>query len=596
MAELTIIEQIGQGIAYNGKTVGQIRRYINRSAADLTLSSNAEIVLSVSPMILVPGASVELFWNGRQFIQIDKWPDTTSGTSLTPEDYGAIGDGVTDDGAALQAAITAAFVLKKTLQFAGKTYCTSIELDNPGIKMVGQRGAGPTVIQALGAITSVMKLTGVTFMLDFTIDGGGIALHAIRFLSASYSVLDCVKAYNTVSDGLWVDNVSDGSDSVLLRNCMTQSCGTIYRSHASLAPLPSSGAHKVVLGSGTVSTTSGSQVITASGFPVGTNFNTMRARRGDFIVVANGPSALYADCEIFCIGSVAGDGLSVTCSKYRSSARTASGKHFTLLVGDGLRQEVSGDANNWLIQNHKSLNVAGCATSFAGLWGPRIDQIQSDAHGAYLARIGSSSPTDLDAAPINTRITGIYAEGYPEMAQYAVFGVGFNGLDIEDVKFAGGAFYTDNPSLGFGYTKNVQSDPQAIRAIGDDSVNYILSSRIYRATVQGQLVSTPVALSLANLAATMTVTNVLLGYMSAGTGLAQNHTATPTFSAGAEGQILMVSYTDTTGSIRLQDESVRPNTNLKLAGAADAVLKRRDLLMLMYIDGKWCELARVITP
>lgn len=501
--------------------------------------------------------------------------------TLHVANYGAIGDGVTDDGPAIQRAMDDAFDLKQPLEFDGKVYITRQELDNKGITMRGCRGAGPTAIRAGVAttLTAVMKVTGVTFMHDFTIDGNGYAKHAMRLQAASYSVFENIKFYYTLSDGL---NSEGLSDTVILRNCMSQSNGTIYRTSA--GPIPVAGVPKIVV-SGTVSTTSGSKVLE---FSDPHDWAAMNVRMGDWIAIS-GTTSAFADCEIFCIGTIV-DSTHLEAQVYMPSLRNATGKGFAIMAGDGVRQEISSDNNNWYLTTYRCLNVAGAGLSFAGLYGARVDQLQADACGGPAVRVGIASSTAVQASCIVTRLSGIYAETFGEQTPWCVFGSCFGGLEIEDVKFGFDAFYTPNPSLGFGNVSAILSEPGVIsRPIGDPQVDYTLKARLYRTTALGEMIYTPVGI-VAVAGTTINVAHATIAWTSGNPGIM---TAVPNLSAGIEGQILHLFYTDVTGSITLQSDAALTGSGLQLQSNT-VTLSRRDSISLIYTDGYWREISRSI--
>lgn len=501
--------------------------------------------------------------------------------ALHVANYGATGNGTSDDGPALQRAMNDAFDLKQPLEFDGKVYVTHQELDNQGITMRGCRGAGPTTIKAgVGTtLTAIMKVNGTTSMNDFTLDGNGYAKHAMRLQFASYSVFENIKFYYTLSDGL---NSEGLSDTVILRNCMSQSNGTVYRTSG--GPNPAAGVYKPIV-AGTVSTTSGSKVLT---FTDAHDWAAMNVRQGDWIVIA-GTTAAFADCEIFCIGTIV-DSTHLESQVYMPSFRNAAAKGFAILAGDGVRQEVASDNNNWYLTTYRCLNVAGAGLSFAGLYGARVDQLQADACGGPAVRVGSASSTATSAPCIVTRLSGIYAETFGEQAPWCVFGACFAGLEIEDVKFGFDAFYTPNASLGYGNVSAILAEPAVLsRPIGDAQVDYTLKARLYRTTAVGQMIYIPVGVgAVAGTTISATYATILWATGNPGT-----MTAVPNISAGAEGQIIHVFYTDAAGSMTLQSEAALAGSGLRLL--SDTVtLSRRDSISLIYTDGSWREISRSV--
>ena len=79
--------------------------------------------------------------------------------SIYPEDHGALGDGVTDDTVAINAAIVAASAGNGRVKFSAKTYLASEIEIVPGVTLVGA-GMGGTVLKQLGAPPRMISAEG----------------------------------------------------------------------------------------------------------------------------------------------------------------------------------------------------------------------------------------------------------------------------------------------------------------------------------------------------------------------------------------------------------------------------------------------------
>jgi len=87
------------------------------------------------------------------------------GYPVTVDSFGAVGDGVTDDTAALQAAIDAAIAIKQSVLFLGKEYKTSATLNlSSNLELKGQ-GKYTTAIRYSGASSAIL-CTGWTGIID----------------------------------------------------------------------------------------------------------------------------------------------------------------------------------------------------------------------------------------------------------------------------------------------------------------------------------------------------------------------------------------------------------------------------------------------
>ena len=90
-------------------------------------------------------------------------PDTFTGTFFRPENYGALGDGITDDTPALQAAIDAACAVRGTVRLSSAVYRTTTPLVIPDSIIIEGAGAtalhGPRVTTPADNRSDVMPAT-----------------------------------------------------------------------------------------------------------------------------------------------------------------------------------------------------------------------------------------------------------------------------------------------------------------------------------------------------------------------------------------------------------------------------------------------------
>lgn len=105
--------------------------------------------------------------NGGTVIQptvgVGRWLRINQGSTLTPEIFGAKGDGATDDLSAIQAAITAIQTMKGTLSFAAKNYMISNYLEI-SVGFCGLAGCGKnrSYIISTSQSADIIRLSGTT--------------------------------------------------------------------------------------------------------------------------------------------------------------------------------------------------------------------------------------------------------------------------------------------------------------------------------------------------------------------------------------------------------------------------------------------------
>jgi hypothetical protein len=122
--------------------------------------------------------------------------------SVSVKDFGAAGDGVTDDTSKIQAAVNAVCGAQKTLYFPAGTYRISAAITFPNKSFVIQ-GEGPTstVIKPLASATTIN-------LFDFTgTNGPAKTVRSISFEGPSSGVYGSGTAIKAATNGLYLDNV-----------------------------------------------------------------------------------------------------------------------------------------------------------------------------------------------------------------------------------------------------------------------------------------------------------------------------------------------------------------------------------------------------
>lgn len=153
-------------------------------------SVNERVALGTSGYLLSSDGT-DAVWAG--FLQAGSGATTRtwqakSRDAITPEDFGAVGDGVTDDYTALQAWLTYLGTVTGSGTLPSKTYLCGTTLDVPdGVSIVGQ-GVG-SIIKATGAITKLMQCGPTSGTAQETISLFNFTMHGNS--TCSTAVLNC---------------------------------------------------------------------------------------------------------------------------------------------------------------------------------------------------------------------------------------------------------------------------------------------------------------------------------------------------------------------------------------------------------------------
>jgi hypothetical protein len=176
--------------------------------------------------------------------------DVLSVSVVRPEDFGAVGDGVTDDGPAIQAALLQSWATKMPLHLFAKTYATAQELEIPQPKhttIIGTRLVDGTssTFKAIAPPTAVppipppsLPMRAVLSMAiggaieNLVIDGNYQALIGIYGQNCSLGTFRAVSVANCLRDGICFvgenDSDHDTSGSLTLKMLQFLRCNNTW--------------------------------------------------------------------------------------------------------------------------------------------------------------------------------------------------------------------------------------------------------------------------------------------------------------------------------------------------------------------------------
>ena len=381
--------------------------------------------------------------------------------------FGAVGDGITDDTAAIQAAIDAAILVGGIVKFTpGSTYKTTAELlIGVGKTIVLEGGTEyDTTISCISPARSVLACVGNAFRAT------GLGFYANRetnygvyLENASQTYLNHCMTYQPLVDGFHLHVDCDG---VRLDNCLAQLSGKIYHTAGYAGPSPANIKTLVV---GTVSKTSGAScIITRDSGTL--DFTTLGIRAGDMI--STHPTAPGdASAEWLSISSV-DSATQITCVSVPVSSGAAAGLQFSIHVGNGYHEGPGrADVNINQLDKFLARNNACFGVRVNGLYGLSSTNLQSDANGAYPVGVGTAG-----VATIGCSFVRSYFENNGAANN---FFLGYAADVIIDSVNGTGQPVVSNPSYVWGVIRGMQNagDPGRIDPLGG-SIDYVPSGAL----------------------------------------------------------------------------------------------------------------------
>ncbi len=504
--------------------------------------------------------------------------------------HGAVGDGVHDDSAAIQGAITAALASKQPLRFDARTYAVSqpVVIDY-FLTVLGSPRSGDawTSIKALEPMRAVMELRGgVTHRVhDVELDANRLAKHALLSQGCSFGDFDRVTVTRATHDGVFLAKLTDtGAASIDDNNRWTRitavANGTLFLT-PDLRP-------EYVIGEGTprvsyeqaVSLTgascsceAGSRVVTFDGV----DLLELDLRPGDPIRIVNGSTRKHFG-DHFLVQAVLSD---TTLAVNVAPDVTASGCSFAIGRGDGYHEE-EGDGDNNLATFHDGLwrANAGCGLQIHGSYGCRMYGGNVEYGPFWGIKLGCYAEEYVSTS-ISPIFDGTYFEALSRrpFALISAVGLRLDGLvapEGDDAYDAvGGA---DTP-----YVRGVRISDSGIEPIGFLR-NTVPTTRIVDAHIQGHTVIDGSIVQPINEAGTNDTPS---NHWLVRTGLDDVVlTGTPTIALRV-GKFLFLEN-DGPATVTLQDESELPGSGLRLASPT-IVLEPHQVVLLICNGAAWTQ-------
>ncbi len=380
---------------------GQLGQLDNIGDDSQVLTNTTRLSIRETPTTLLEGEGLLLMWDGSRWREVfNRAASSSESRFIFGADYGCVGDGVTDDAAAIQDTLDAAALLKAIPVFGPFTYLVNTELNMPdgSTSLWGTAFAGgdSTIFKAGAAIRSILNLNRIggssiaARIRDIGFSGNRLATHCLRLRGCAYSEFVNVGVGGSLEDGVrlvnldasindqntWYNFSSGGCGTLFITQDLVDDEGGLYGIEAPVIDVVA-GTCAVATGDSTVTFT-GAPDLTSMGPTIGDPIRTGTSTNKRFGVITAVTDATHLEVQFD-----TSDGLSDV---------TASGQDFAVARGDGYHDERSGDNNRaTFIGGGLHRANAGFAFVFDGLYGPQIaNQMVIDFHPFWAIRIGTN--------------------------------------------------------------------------------------------------------------------------------------------------------------------------------------------------------------
>lgn len=487
-------------------------------------------------------------------------------------DYGAVGDGVTNDAAALAAALTAARASGATLQLEAKTYLvsTGIAFTGTTIHLRGKRsGDLVSTIKAGATMAALTTFSGTHVVEDILFDANYLATKAVSCNNgAAFTSFTRCEATKAKQHGFWIGDTGV-NDGLVFTECWARLNGRYQKTSGAPSSSGYLTASQVVTITGSVATTSGSPLVTGTS----TTFTALGLEAGDLIVVG------AASSEVGQVVTVDSD-TQITCAKNFDTSRSA--QEFGSLSGCGLAEARHNDANINKVYGGLYRSNAAAGLMIRGLYGSRVYSAQTDTNAGFGVILGD--PTTGNPT-YNPTIQNCYFESNGIAAGFAAairLGAA-EGAFISNNMFEGstpisyGAQTVAISGLLFGKTE--------LSTLGNEN-SFKISAPVSHAHRNGIGMFGPPVANWQNIYSIAGAALPLggLDYGAADlqwyfdTAADKTVTAAPSATGGIDDGVFRITNFDATYCVTLQDESVLSGSKLYLTAPKRVLLPGESIL------------------
>lgn len=512
------------------------------------------------------------------------------GEEIWVEDYGAVGDGVTSDAAAIQLAIDKGIEVNKSVRFRARTYLVDVELvitnfavlkgaPRSGLTEIAGPGSGLTTLKAEGNIRSLIAISGNRSVLlsDISLNGNRACDYCLLLQGASNSTFERLGVTKALADGVHLAALDDdGVPTINDRNTWSDlrasNNGTLYLTSDLLSAFNAYGLSTQLSEQpgASAATSTGSNVVSF----VGIDLAAVGVRPGDPVALGSGPATIHT-----MVVSVGG---ATTLTVAEAMADTASGLSFAFGRGDGYHEVRHGDNNLGSFYGGLFRSNAGYAMAFDGLYGPTVIGHQIDYHPFWGIRIGTNGSGPV----IGCRIIGPYFEtiGVKPFLLRGSNNIGiYHPMDNA---------YQNDPVDYLGNAANNVSG-MYINAEGMKPISYLMnelpSNNLVNATVSKNFYLRSAIMQPVNETGTNDPVTAF-PIMRPGTSTL-TLTGTPTFATtGREGKVMCL-LNEGPATVVLQDDSVLAGSKLRLTSSAYS-MGAGDSVLMVCTGAEWFEVSR----